>query len=70
MATLSPEPLKNIRKRRKSMERAIERLRVEREEFRLALIAAREDGHSLASIGEQFGVSAQRVDQLIRANGS
>ena len=70
MATLSGETLKVVRKRNQSLQRIRERERTARTELRDALIAARADGHSLASIGEQLGVSAQRVDQLIRANGA
>lgn len=67
MATLSAETLKIVRKRNTSLQRIRDRERAARDELRRALVAAREDGHSLASIGEQLGVSAQRVDQLIRA---
>lgn len=70
MATLSADSLKACRKENASLQRIRERERVQRTKLRRALIAAREDGHSLASIGDQLGVSAQRVDQLIRANGS
>lgn len=70
MATLSSDSLKLCRKENQSLQRIRERERIQRTKLREALVLAREDGHSLSSIGEQLGVSAQRVDQLIRANGS
>lgn len=70
MATLSSDSLKACRKENQSLQRIRDKERAQRAKLREAIIAARADGHALATIGEQLGVSAQRVDQLIRSNGS
>ena len=65
-ATLSAETLKAVRMRNRTYLRARERERLMRHELQRAVRVAREDGHTLQAIGDQLGVSPQRVDQIIR----
>jgi len=51
----------------KTRERAREMERKDREALQAAIRLAREDGHTLSVIGEQIGVSPQRVEQILKA---
>jgi DNA-directed RNA polymerase sigma subunit (sigma70/sigma32) len=63
--TLSPQTLKAVRHRNRRYLSARERERAMRRELRQAMVAARNDGHTLAAIGNQLGVSPQRVAQIL-----
>lgn len=71
MPEQSPQTLRTVRthlrRYERTRERARERERQERLALQAAIRAAREDGHTLAAIGQQIGVSPQRVEQILKA---
>jgi DNA-directed RNA polymerase sigma subunit (sigma70/sigma32) len=60
------ETLKAVRLRNRQHIRARERERQALSALREAIVAARADGHTLVSIGNILGVSAQRVEQIAK----
>lgn len=69
-ATLSPETLKAITQKARKHQRDLARAEASKLELHGAIAIARADGHSLQSIGDRLGVSAQRVDQILRAQNN
>lgn len=69
-ATLSAETLKAVVRRHRSHNRALEKASATRSELREAIEQARKDGHSLQAIGDKIGVTAQRVDAILKASRS
>jgi DNA-directed RNA polymerase sigma subunit (sigma70/sigma32) len=61
------EALKMIRQRYRKTVRSEQRLRADRAALRQAITAARAEGYTLQSIGDQMGVSPQRVGQILDA---
>jgi DNA-binding MarR family transcriptional regulator len=64
---LDPEPLKAVQRRYRSHTKALDRAKQTRAELQSAIRAARAEGHSLQSIGDRMGVTAQRVDAILKA---
>ena len=51
----------------RTRERAREMERKDREALQAAIRAAKADGHTYLAIGQEIGVSPQRVEQILKA---
>ena len=61
------EKLKLVRKNYRSYQRAQERVRLSRLELQASIRDARQAGLTLSAIGDQMGISPQRVGQILDA---
>jgi DNA-directed RNA polymerase sigma subunit (sigma70/sigma32) len=62
---MAANPLTRVRRASAKVQRAEEGVRAARKELREAILAARENGESLAAIARELGVTRQRVSQLL-----
>jgi hypothetical protein len=62
---MAANPLARVARANAKVRRAEEALRLARNEFRDAALAAHERGESLAAIARTVGVSRQRIKQII-----
>jgi DNA-directed RNA polymerase sigma subunit (sigma70/sigma32) len=62
---MAASSLTRVRRASAKVQRAEEGVRAARRELRAAILSARNDGESLASIARTLGVSRQRVSQLL-----
>jgi DNA-directed RNA polymerase specialized sigma24 family protein len=62
---MAATPLARVARASAKVRRAEQALERARAEFRLAVIAAREAGESLAAIARTVGVTRQRIKQIV-----
>jgi hypothetical protein len=62
---MAANPMTRVRRASAKVHRAEESVRAARKELREAILAARENGESLAAIARELGVTRQRVSQLL-----